>query len=245
MHHSMKNLFYIGIFFQYLLSCADGTMNDSDEVIMLNINPYAAGMDTLPSPSGGIPSPTNGGTDNQAGTIPINMMAGMDMMAGNDVMDVMEPMAGTQVVPDPPSNEFPDFAVEMLGYVNQFRSTGGTCGSQSFPSSTPLILNALLNQAAQAHADDMGRNNYFDHNSQDGRSPWERISATGYQGNGFGENIAAGRGDAQSTFTQWQNSPGHCRNMLSSNYNELGVGYTNAPASQYRHYWVQNFARSR
>lgn len=144
-----------------------------------------------------------------------------------------------------PTQMFPDYAIEMLEYVNDFRRTGGQCGAQSFPSAQPLRLQVQLNQAALAHAEDMARNNYFAHNSQDGRSPWDRIGATGYAGQAFGENIAAGRGDALSTFQQWRDSPGHCSNMLNSSFTELGVGYTNISMSMYRHYWVQNFARPR
>ena len=127
-------------------------------------------------------------------------------------------------------------------YVNEFRSTGGQCGQQNFPSVPPLSLHTLLNESARVHAEDMAVNRYFDHNSQDGRTPGDRITATGYGGSGYGENIAAGQSDAFNTFQQWKESPGHCTNMLRSRYNELGVGYHYSPNSPYQHYWVQNFS---
>lgn len=164
---------------------------------------------------------------------------GGEPIAGEAMIDIM--MAGEMTAGDSGS-VYPSYAVEMLGYVNQFRQTGGRCGNQDLPSAAPLELHPLLNQAALAHAEDMAINNYFDHNSQDGRSPGDRIAATGYRGNGYGENIAAGRGDALSTFEQWKNSPGHCVNMLRGRFNELGVGYYNQSGSQFRHYWVQKFS---
>ena len=162
-----------------------------------------------------------------------------------------EPTAGEPTAGQPTAGEpmvvsnFPDYAVEMLEYVNAFRQTGGSCGGPALPSVAPLSLNLLLTQAAISHAEDMGQNNYFSHDSQDGRTPWDRINATGYVGTAMGENIAAGRGDAQSAFEQWKSSAGHCANMLNPDFTELGVGYAHASGSMYRHYWVQTFARPR
>ena len=243
--------------FVFSQACVD-TVNDDPNDDMLGLNGNTMMLEPLNMIDDFQPVSTQAGTM-QAGE---GMMAGTEMemggiqttqidTAGTSMQEAGTSMqeAGTSMDPPPmdppPMTGFPDFAVAMLEYVNEFRSTGGTCGSTSLGSAPPLALNALLNQAAQAHAEDMGALNYFDHNSLDGRSPWDRIGATGYQGSAFGENIAAGRRSAQEAFTQWKNSPGHCSNMLNPNFNELGVGYANAPSSQYRHYWVQNFARGR
>ena len=131
----------------------------------------------------------------------------------------------------------------MLSLVNGLRASGGVCGGQAFGATNPLTLNALLNESALLHAIDMGENDYFDHTSLDGRTPWDRMEAAGYRGTRYGENIAAGTMTAAETYGLWLDSPGHCRNMLSPNFSELGVGYAAVQGSSYRHYWVQNFGR--
>jgi uncharacterized protein YkwD len=57
----------------------------------------------------------------------------------------------------------------------------------------------------------------------------------------MGENIAAGNPDAQSTFIQWQESPGHNANMLSSNFTMMGIGRATGGGT-YGVYWTNLFA---
>ena len=55
----------------------------------------------------------------------------------------------------------------------------------------PLTSNALLHAAARAHSRDMIDQDYFDHLSLDGRTPWDRMAAAGYVGlSAAAENIA-------------------------------------------------------
>ena len=131
---------------------------------------------------------------------------------------------------------------EMLVRVNVLRAEGVSCGGNAMPPVPPVEMNAELREAARAHSQDMADQNYFDHQSLDGRDPWTRIRNAGYGGQGVGENIAAGNASADATFSQWVNSPGHCRNMMSAQPNELGVGYAVGPG-RYRHYWTQAFGR--
>ena len=83
-------------------------------------------------------------------------------------------------------------------------------------------------------------NDYFDHQSRDGRSPADRATAAGYPSRFVGENIAAGRPTAEGTVQQWLESPGHCVNMLSPEYGVLGVGHATTSRSL-GHYWTQLF----
>ena len=139
--------------------------------------------------------------------------------------------------------QFPTYAIEMLNLVNEFRRTGGRCGQQEFPGTTPLILNELLNQAAQMHAEDMANQRYFSLVSLDGKTSHDRVIASGYVGQAYIENIAAGQEEARNSFEQWRNSAVQCEYMLSNNFNELGVGFVSQPNSQFKFYWVQTFAR--
>jgi uncharacterized protein YkwD len=104
-----------------------------------------------------------------------------------------------------------------------------------------VVANEQLRAAARAHSLDMGTRNYFDHNTPEGTTPFQRIAAAGYTGSPQGENIAAGNATAAATMTQWMNSPGHCRNIMNPQYRALGVGYARVAGSRYTHYWTQNF----
>jgi uncharacterized protein YkwD len=105
----------------------------------------------------------------------------------------------------------------------------------------PLVPNAALLRAARGHSQDMANNEYFDHQSRDGRSPADRARAAGYGSRFVGENIAAGRSTAEGTVEQWLDSPGHCLNMLSPEYHELGVGHESSSARSLGDYWTQLF----
>ena len=137
---------------------------------------------------------------------------------------------------------FTSTQLTILGLVNQARAVARVCGTTQFPAAAPLTLNARLNQAAQGHATDMATNNYFSHTSLDGRSPWTRITSTGYKYRYAAENIAAGYSTAALVVQGWLNSPGHCRNIMNGNLKELGVGYAYSATARYHHYWVNDFA---
>lgn len=58
---------------------------------------------------------------------------------------------------------------------------------------------------------------------------------------GAGENLAAGRNNAEETFEQWMNSPGHKANILKPEWTHIGVGCSYEPNSKYGYYWTQMF----
>ena len=87
----------------------------------------------------------------------------------------------------------------------------------------------------------MAEQNFFAHESPDGRSPFDRMEAAGYAGSPRSENIAAGNDTAEDTLDQWLNSDGHCANIMDTLATELGVGFTENEAATYRTFWVQNF----
>lgn len=130
---------------------------------------------------------------------------------------------------------------EILRIVNMHRAAGYNCGGTMFAPTHPLVMNEQLRLAARLHSQDMGERNYFAHNSPEGTTPFQRIAAAGYTGSPQGENIAAGNATASATMTQWMNSAGHCRNIMSPNFRSIGVGYANVAGSRYRHYWTQTF----
>ncbi len=102
-----------------------------------------------------------------------------------------------------------------------------------------LCLSAPLQQAAQAHAQDMARNNYFSHIGRNGSDVGSRAQAAGYAYQFIGENIAAGYDNAPATFQTWMDSPAHQANILSPDFSEVGFAYMGHPDSDYQDYWVQ------
>ena len=129
----------------------------------------------------------------------------------------------------------------MVELVNGFRASDQNCGGRSMPAVPPIRMQENLREAARLHSLDMGEEGYFAHNGLAGRDPWQRIRDASYPGRGMAENIAAGNQSAQATFQQWVDSPGHCRNMMTPNATEIGVGHAAVPGSRYRHYWTQKF----
>jgi len=133
-------------------------------------------------------------------------------------------------------------ASEMLKLVNEARASTQICGTEALPPVGPVTLNEQLNQAALVHSNDMATNNFLSHTGSDKSSFDKRIESQGYIFGFAGENVAAGKSTAQDTITQWLNSEGHCRNIMSGNFTQMGIGVSENSASIYKVYWAQVFA---
>jgi uncharacterized protein YkwD len=114
----------------------------------------------------------------------------------------------------------------------------------------PMTVDLALSQAAQYHAEDMLRRNYFDHYSPEGESPSDRLAAAGRQGYPA-ENIAMTedrrirriQARTLETFqSRWMQSAGHRRNLMNPNYERFGYGLAIDPSSG-RVFAVQMFSR--
>jgi uncharacterized protein YkwD len=134
---------------------------------------------------------------------------------------------------------------EVLERVNQVRSQPRKCGNTAFKAAPPLQLSAMLNRAALAHAQDMARNDHFEHEGTDGSTPADRVSRTGYRWRNVAENIAAGAPTAESVVDGWVKSPGHCANIMGAQYREMGIAFALQPKSEAGIYWAQEFATAR
>ncbi|GAA0504634.1 CAP domain-containing protein [Deinococcus depolymerans] len=149
-------------------------------------------------------------------------------------------VSGAAPTPTPAPAPAPatDFAQQILDLVNAARAQGRTCGATAYAAAPALTLNAQLGQAAQGHAADMAAQNYFSHDSKDGRTAGQRIAAAGYAYRTWGENIAAGQATAAQVMDGWLKSEGHCKNIMNPAFRELGVGYATSTSGPY---WVQDF----
>lgn len=121
----------------------------------------------------------------------------------------------------------------FLRLINDYRAQHGV---------GELTAVASLNRASYDHSADMAENGYFDHDSQDGRTPEDRMAEAGYDTDtSTGENIAAGYPDAEEVFQTWRDSPGHNENMLDEDFTAIGIGLATVDGSEYTEYWTTDF----
>jgi uncharacterized protein YkwD len=126
-----------------------------------------------------------------------------------------------QLTPEP--GNIAQVRAAVLCLINRLRAQHGE---------TPLTQNAPLEQAAEAHAQEMVALNYFDHISPSGLTPVGRVRGAGYipsttVGYVIGENLAWGTlslATPEAIVAAWAASPGHLANILESQYRDTGVG---------------------
>lgn len=141
---------------------------------------------------------------------------------------VSDGIAGSGLEATSCEDDLADDVCEVWRLVNEERANAGV---------DPVAWDASLAAAAQLHAEDMVAQDYFDHDSLDGRNFATRARDSGYSSCPRGENIAAGQRSPAAVMTAWMNSDGHRRNILSSGSDELGVGL-------HQNHWVQVFGLS-
>lgn len=86
-----------------------------------------------------------------------------------------------------------------------------------------LSENSLLNNSARLKGEHMIRYDYFEHTSPNGVSPWTWFDTARYAYLNAGENLAIDFTAAEDVVTAWMRSPGHRRNLLSNQYEEIGT----------------------
>jgi uncharacterized protein YkwD len=114
----------------------------------------------------------------------------------------------------------------FLQLVNASRAQAGV---------KPLTFDAELVDSAGKHSDWMVAQDVFSHTGAGGSSASARMKAAGYDWTAAGENIAyiSGSGaatidaaDVERLHTNLMNSSGHRANLLSTKYEEIGIGLT-------------------
>jgi uncharacterized protein YkwD len=169
-------------------------------------------------------------------------------MSQDDLSEVGFYQRGTQTwvvlaVPFSPPVEAQegDAQAQVLALVNEARARARRCGSESFSAARPLRFSATLQSISAAHAADMARHSYFEHTGRDGSRVSDRASRAGYPWRAIGENIASGQTTADIAVQGWLKSPGHCANIMSPDFSEMGAAFAVNPKSSAGIYWVQVF----
>ncbi len=120
---------------------------------------------------------------------------------------------------------------DLLSSVNAERAAAGRHA---------LVLSSQLNRAAQGHACDMVRRDYFSHRSPNNGTLTTRIKAAGYTACYANENIAFGQPTRDRVIVAWMRSSGHRRNILDKRITEVGFGYSGSGGARK---WVMVGAR--
>ena len=129
---------------------------------------------------------------------------------------------------------------EMLAAINEARSTAKMCGATYYSTTVSVTWNDDLADAAYKYSADMTASHFFSHTGSDGSSPATRISEEGYDWSALGENIAYGYPTVEDVIQGWLGSEGHCQNIMSPTFTEIGAAIaanTNAP------YWTLDLAK--
>lgn len=118
----------------------------------------------------------------------------------------------------------------VMDLVNRYRQAEGM---------VPLRVDERLVDAALGHARDLSMlDGAPGHAGSDGSEPADRAAAAGYPWVRIGENVASAVPSASSVVGIWMNSEGHRHNILTPEFEDAGVGYLDAPGSQWGTYWV-------
>ena len=123
----------------------------------------------------------------------------------------------------PAADNLPRVAASTLCLLNEERAAQGL---------RPVTENAALTRASRDYSRLMVDGRFFAHESPDGTDVVDRVTRAGYLTTGeggwvVGENLAWAQGvlaSPRKVMEAWMNSSGHRRNILSAEYEEIGVG---------------------
>ena len=118
--------------------------------------------------------------------------------------------------PAPPSvgSGRADETAEVVRLINQHRARIGC---------PRLAWDNAAAGAAEAHAADMARRNYFSHVSPEGGDVASRLTAAGARWRAVGENLARGQTSAVIVVRDWLSSPGHRATIENCGYTRHGI----------------------
>lgn len=113
--------------------------------------------------------------------------------------------------------------------INTYRKANGL---------KPVTLNVELTNAAKAHAKDLAKWDRISHYGSDGSNPWDRVKRVGYNAKVAAENVGTGQVTFAEVMKGWQESPGHNRNLLMSDVDNMGIALVHEPKTEFKTFWV-------
>ncbi len=144
------------------------------------------------------------------------------VLNGFDLVALKKKLAATDASAEDSTEQM---AAELIRLVNEVRAEYGLAA---------LSQSELLSQAAQIRAEEIAV--VFDHVRPDGRECFTVLDDLGISCWSCGENIALGQKTPQEVLSAWMTSEGHRGNILSSDFDSIGIGYDPDTKA-----WVQIF----
>lgn len=137
--------------------------------------------------------------------------------------------------------------IAILKAINNIRATGRMCGETFYPAAKALTWNDQLAGAALNHATYMITTGEFSHTqtTEGFETIGKRVSSTGYNWMGVGENIASGNVAYENVLDGWVKSPGHCANLMDARFEEFGGACMASTDGKIATKWAQAFAKPR
>jgi uncharacterized protein YkwD len=102
----------------------------------------------------------------------------------------------------------------------------------------PVTLNAQLTAAAKEHSRDLARWDRISHYGSDGSNPWDRVKRAGYNARVTAENVGTGQISIDEVMRGWQQSPGHNKNLLMPDVDNMGIALVQDPKSEFKTFWT-------
>jgi uncharacterized protein YkwD len=102
----------------------------------------------------------------------------------------------------------------------------------------PLRLSAALTEAAKAHSKDLAKWDRISHYGSDGSNPWDRVKRVGYNAKVAAENVGTGQASIDEVMKGWQASPGHNKNLLLADAQEMGIALVQDPRTEFKTFWT-------
>ncbi len=125
-------------------------------------------------------------------------------------------------------------ADQVIALINQTRQQHNL---------NPLKKNAVLTKLAESYASRMIAGGFFGHNDPEtGDGPLQRALQSGVLFLSVGENLAAGQTSPEAAIEDWMASNTHQENILSAQWNEIGVAVRTG--GEYGVYWVAEFGNA-
>lgn len=125
--------------------------------------------------------------------------------------------------------------------ISQLRQTAS-------PSAARIVSDDRLTRVALEHANFMAQSGRLTHDRPPGTSMRQQLDAAGYPAVAWGENVAVTTAPNSTQWREvlamWKDSPGHYRNMVNSQYQELGIAFA-ANGKNGRTYWCLVLGRRR
>jgi len=136
----------------------------------------------------------------------------------------------------PPTPSLTAIESALLNAHNQARASARFCGSVERSAVPALRWDTRLAEAARVHTVDMNNTGVLSHAGSDGSTVGSRVTKVRYIWSAVGENIANGHNTVTSVVNAFLNSRGHCNNIMSGNYRDMG-------AARIGRFWTIVFAR--